>query len=368
MENKDAPAHLLSGEDISRLLADRSTKAQIDVVGKLTQQYAGDGQRGLTSQQQIIALDIFRLLMNRGEVIVRAMLAMNLSQTEKLPPELARQMANDAHIEVAGPILQYSDVLTDDDLTSIISSMVDSSKLQAIARRETVSETVSEMLVSTNLDQVVATLVQNEGARITDQTFAEIIQHHRENPDVMESIFQRSSVPVVVIEKVISNLSHTMRQSLEKKHGDLAEIKAMRKALEQSLEITSLKMMGYSSNDEELAKLIRQLEKTKKLSPFSALSMCNIQLFEVSLSRLLRIPLKNVHILLQDESGFKVAYDRVQLPPQLFRATLLAVLALREEGADTHLEDIIMRMRALAKPEDMDGLEQLAAMMQHYLR
>lgn len=375
MENKDSSAPLLSSEDISRLLADRSTRAQIEVVSKLTQQYAGDGAHGFNRQQQQLAHDIFRLLMNRGETIVRAMLAMNLSQTDKLPPELARQMATDAHIEVSGPMLQYSDVLTDDDLTSIISSMVDSSKLEAIARRDTVSETVSEMLVSTNIEQVVATLVQNEGARITEQTFSDIIRHHKENPDVVEAIFQRSTVPVAVIEKVVSSLSITMRKDLEKKYGDLAEMKTMKKALDASLELTSLKMMGFTSTNDELVKLIRQLDKSKRLSPFSALSMGNLQLFEVSLSRMLRIPLKNVHILLQDATGFKVAYDKALLPPHLFEATMLAVRALREADLsgdvgteDQFVEHIITRMREYAGEEDMDGVEQLAALMQHCLR
>ncbi len=374
MENKDNSS-LLSKDDISRLLADRSTKAQVDVAAKLTKQFATDGPKGLNPQQQVIAQDIFRLLMTRGEMIVRAMLAMNLSQTDKLPPDIARQMAHDANIEVAGPVLQYSDVLNEEDLTEIISSMVDSTKLQAIARRDEVSETISDMLVSTNLEQVVATLVQNEGARISEQTFADIIQHHKNNPDVVESIFQRSTVPVAVIDKVVASLSQTMRKDLEKKYGDLAAMKAMRKALDQSLEMASMKMMGFASSDKELMRLIRQLEKNGKLSPFSALAMCNLQLFEVSLSRILRVPLKNVHILLKDASGFKIAYDRAQLPPHLFEATMLAVRALREAeeegvvGADAdHIEHIIGRMRLLAQGKGTMELEQLAVLMQHYLR
>lgn len=370
MEHKDTSS-LLSRDDISRLLTDRSPRAQVDVVHKLTQQYASDIPQAFNPQQQLIAQDIFQLLMTRGETIVRAMMAMNLSQTEKLTPELARRMADDAHIEVAGPILQYSEVLTDDDLTRIISSLVDSSKLQAIARRDTVSETITDMLVSTNLDHVVAVLVQNEGARISESTFADIIQHHKDNPEVVESIFQRSAVPVDVIEKVVSSLSQGMRKRLEDKYGNLVEFKAMKRALEKSLEMTSLKMMGFTSTDAELMRLIRQLDKKQKLSPFSALSMGNVQLFEVSLSRILRIPLKNVHILLQDEAGFKVLYERAQLPEDLCGATLIAVKALKavdKPGESYSIEHIIEQMRALASPDTINGVEKLAALMQHCLR
>ena len=373
MEHKDNFS-LLSKEDINRLLADRSTRSQVDVAEKLSQQFAANGPTGLNQQQQIIGQDIFRLLMKRGEMIVRAMLAMNLSQTDKLPPDIALQMAQDVHIEVAGPVLQYSDVLNDDDLASIICSMVDSNKLQAIARRDVVSETISDMLVSTHLEVVVATLVQNEGARISEKTFADIIQHHKDNPDVIESIFQRSTVPIAVIETVVASISHTMRQTLEKKYGDLGVMKSVRKALDHSLEMTTLKMMGFSSNDRELMRIVQQLEKKGKLSPFSALAMCNLELFEVSLSRILRVPLKNMHILLQDESGFKIAYDRAQLPPPFFKPTLLAVQALREAAEKPkesneaiHIENIIARMRVLSQGQGVKELEQLAALMQHYL-
>jgi len=357
------------------LLTDRSTKTQVDVVGKLTRQFVSEGSGALTRQQQVIAQDIFNLLMARGETIVRSMLAMNLSQSEKLSPELARKMANDPSIEVAGPVLQYSEVLTDEDLMGIIGSMVDSSKLQAIAKRDTVSESVSEMLVSTNLEQVVASLVQNEGAKIAYQTYVDIIQHHKNNEQVVESIFQRSSVPMGVIEKVISNLSYNMKQSLEAKHGDLEKLSVMKKALDQSLEMTSIKMMGFSSSDAELMRLIKQLDKSQKLSPFSALAMCNLQLFEVCMSRILRIPLKNIHILIKDSAGFKVAYERAMLPPALFAPTLIAVRVLRDMSAEgvvvgdesSQVEAVITRMRKLAGTSTKE-LEQLVALMQHYIR
>lgn len=374
MENKDNSS-LLSKDDINRLLADRTTRAQVDVAAKLAKQFAADGHAALTSPQQQIAQDIFRLLMTRSEMIVRAMLAMNLSQTDKLPKDIAMKMAQDTNIEVAGPVLQYSDVLDEEDLAEIIGSMVDSTRLQAIARRDEVPETISDMLVSTNLEVVVATLVQNEGARISEQTFNDIIQHHRNNPEVVESIFQRSTVPVAVIDKVVGTLSQKMRTEMEKKYGNLNHMKAMKAALEQSLEAASLKMMGFTSNDRELMRMIRQLEKTGKLSPFSALAMCNLQLFEVSLSRILRVPLKNVHILLQDASGFKIVYDRAKLPAHLFEATMLAAQALRaaeQEGASggdaAHIEDVIRRMRKMAKSENSAAVEQLAALMQHTLR
>jgi len=377
MMEKDAHSIMpgtLSKEDIARLLSDKSTRAQMDVIEKLTEQYAAEGRDALSPEQMTIANDIFRLLMTRAEVTVRALLAMNLSQINKLPPDIVKQMANDVN-EVASPVLQYSDVLSDEDLTIIINSMVDTEKLKAIAQRASVSENLADILVSTHIDPVVSTLVHNDGAHITEKTFEEIAQHHSESNEVMESLLDRTFVPVVIVEKVIARLSDAMRQNLEKKYGSLTDLKNMRKALDQSLSLTSLKMLGFKSSDQELVHLIQQLDANHTLSPFSALSMGNLQLFEVCLAQLLRTPLQNMQVLLQDPAGFKTVYDRAKLPENLFDAVVLAVQAIRaleqesiQSTGSKHIyktSQVMDCMRRLAAGRKIKDVDRLYAIMQY---
>jgi len=365
---------VLSKEDINRLMADRSVKTQVEVVGKLAEHYAAEGATALSTEEVAIANDIFRLLLERANMVVRAMLAMQLSQSDKLPPDLARRMANDVD-EVAGPVLQYSEVLSDADLISIINSMTDDKKLQAIAKRDNVSVVVADMLVDTNLDSVVSTLVQNEGANITEQSFEKIAEHFHDNTEVMESIFQRSSIPVAVVEKAMDRLSSSMREHLERKYGNLSEMKALRTTLDQSLELARIRMMGFKSSNKELMRLIQLLNDNNTLSPFSALSLGSLQLFEVSFSRMLRIPVENIHILLQDSVGFKTVYERAGLPKNLLEATELAVNAIRQLEQESlqksgHKEIIsssqmIDRIHQLSKKQNIKGVDHLCAMMQH---
>ncbi len=365
---------VLSQEDIQRLMTDRSVKTQIALVEKLAEQYTAEGSDSMNSQQTAIANDIFRLLLERAGMIVRAMLAMQLSQSDKLPPDLARQIASDVD-EVAGPILQYSEALSDADLLNIIHSMVDDKKLEAIAKRDTVSEAVASELINTNIETVVNALVHNEGANITAQSFEKIAKDYHDNAELMESIFQRNSLPVVVVDKIIERLSGTVRKRLEEKYGDLAEMKAMRETLDNSLELARIKIMGFKSSDKELAHLIKWLNDNNTLSPFSALSMGNLQLFEISLARLLHIPLANMHILLKDSSGFKTVYKQANLPPNLFEATELAVNSIRQLEEENmkkkgHKEipspsQIIERIKESSKNKKIEGVDHLCAMIQH---
>ena len=374
-QNSSKPSqNQISKDDIDNLLFDPSTKARMNVVEKLVKQYVAKGEEGLNKEQTEIANEIFGILLTQGEVIVRSMLAMNLSQTDKLPSALAKQIAGDINSEVATPVLQYSNVLNDKDLLEVINSMVDSDKLQAIAKRDIVSEKISNALVKTNIEPVISTLIKNEGAEIADKTLEKIAETHGNSPEVMESMFQRNSVPVAVIEKIIGHLSIAMRQHLESKYKDLAEVSIIRKVLDTSLESARLKMMGIKAPDRELKELLKQLGKDNKLSPFLAISMCDLELFEVSFSRLLRIPLKNLHILIQDAGGFMAAYKRAALPEDLFKATELALLTMRDIERNNLKQGVVKkaystaglieRMNQLSAAHKIEGLDRLYSIMQ----
>lgn len=373
-------AAILTQQDISRLMTDKSSAAQIDVAQKLAAHYTAEGEQGMSDQQSAIANDIFTLLLNRAEVQVRAVLAMNLSTASELPVEIARKMAADVH-EVASPILEHSTVLSDDDLIALIGESMEKEntpKLEAIARRKTVSETISDALVETKIESVVKTVVENEGATIAEQTFNKIAERHSESTEVMSSIFQRTAVPPVILEKVIERVSVVMRQNLEQKYGNLEELKEMRKALDQSLELASLRMMGYKETDENLMRLINHLDGSNKLSPFSALCMGNLQLFEVSMSRILRIPFKNMQALMQDLNGFKAAYVRAELPESMYEAAELALLTIRDLEAESEKKtgfkqmctpfQLMERMRYAAMERDVEGLDYFTAMIQQCIR
>ncbi len=365
----------LSQDDISRLMSDRSASTQVEVAAKLASHYNATGKDGMKGKEAGLAEDIFRLLLSRAEVQVRELLALSLKQSHHLPAEIAKQMASDVY-SVSLPIIEFSEVLTDEDLLTIIGEPGDSERLQAIARRETVSETVSEALVETQDEKVVTTLVQNEGAQIATPTFEKIVDHHPQSANVMEALIQRGSIPVGVVEKVIDRLSGSLRENIEQKYGSLVELKELRKALDKSLEVTSLKMIGLKTDDQQLARLITHLESAGKLSPFSALCMANLQLFEVAMSRMLRIPLKNVGKLLRDPGGLRAAYQKAELPESMMEAVELAVqalLELEEESIGTGKQlvtpfQVMERMRMMMMEAPVQGTDYLLNMMQHSQR
>ncbi|MDH5750715.1 MAG: DUF2336 domain-containing protein [Rhodospirillales bacterium] len=114
----------------------------------------------------------------RDQIVqVRRILSDTLKDVTDAPPEVIRKLALDTEVEVAGPILQFSPVLTDEDLLEIISAGPPSKGgLGAIARRENVSEPVSDAVASTDNIGAIADLLGNHSAQIREATLDSLVE------------------------------------------------------------------------------------------------------------------------------------------------------------------------------------------------
>ncbi|MSO93292.1 MAG: DUF2336 domain-containing protein [Rhodospirillales bacterium] len=106
---------------------------------------------------------------------VRQLLAEILKDVADAPADIIRALAHDTEIEVSGPILEHSRVLTDEDLVEIIKSGPASGGLNAISRREALSETVSDAIVDTKDVGAIADLLGNTSAQIREETLDNLI-------------------------------------------------------------------------------------------------------------------------------------------------------------------------------------------------
>ena len=145
---------------ISRVLPDLSAEEQ----GKVRQS-AHDALRAL-ARDQIVA--------------VRQALAEALKDVAGAPPDVIKALARDAESAVAMPVLQYSPVLSDEDLIEIIRSGPAAGGLNAIARRSKVGEGVSDAISAANDASAIADLLGNKGAQIREETLDRLIDQSAE--------------------------------------------------------------------------------------------------------------------------------------------------------------------------------------------
>ena len=121
------------------------------------------------------ALSVLEILARDQLIRVRMILAETLKDITNAPPHVIQQLARDTEIEVSGPVLRYSPLLSDDDLLEIIKAGPIKGALVEIAQRSELQESVSDAIVAVDERDAITALLGNESAQIREETLDELI-------------------------------------------------------------------------------------------------------------------------------------------------------------------------------------------------
>ena len=146
----------------------------------------------LTEQELDLISEILKKLLHDFEVPVRRQVSERLARAPNCPRDLIVLLAKD-EIEVARPVLLQSDVLDDPDLIEIIRHRGRQHRL-AIARRHSLSETVSDALVETEDHDVIQTLLENGEAKISEATMAYLVEEAARVDSFQEPLVRRQDL------------------------------------------------------------------------------------------------------------------------------------------------------------------------------
>ncbi len=159
------------GEKISQMMPDLTDKQKIKV-----RKWAADTLEDMARDQA---------------QRVRYVLAETLKEMTSAPPAVIRQLARDTDAMVANPVIEFSPVLTDRDLVTIIAEGANTARLKAMARRADLSETVSDAIVETGDVEATAELLRNPSAHISEGTLDKIADRAEQHPELHEPLVAR---------------------------------------------------------------------------------------------------------------------------------------------------------------------------------
>lgn len=361
----------LTAEDVNRLLSDPSGEARAETADKLSRQF---GELELTDSERQLAIDIFRLMVRDAEVRVREALSTNLKENPMVPNDIAVSLARDVD-SVALPILEFSTVLTNEDLIEIVRSQ-DGAKQQAVARRKSVDSKVADELVEHGDEAVAATLAANEGADLTETTMLRMVDRFGNAEGVQNPLAHRARLPVTVAERLVTRVSETLRKHILENHElppDLAADLVL-----QSRERATISL-STESDEEQVERLVRQMQEHGRLTPsimLRAVCMGDMKFFEYSLAVRAGIPIINARQLIHDSGdlGLRGIFDKAGLPDAFFAAVRAAVDVAREtdyDGEDDDrarysrrmIERVLTQYGDLGVDFESDDLEYLLAKM-----
>jgi len=319
----------LSQADVDRLAQDPSTDARAEVAEKLAQNFR---DAPLSPQERELAHDIIRRFARDAEVKVRSCLAEQLKSCSMLPHDVALAFAHDVE-KVALPVIEFSSVLTDSDLIAIARSQI-ASKQVAVARRATVSPTVSQALVNHGSEDALASLVQNPGAMLTDAHVGQItVRMMSKNGGNGANGGERGSLPPALVERLIGQVAYNFRQELaNRSHVPPAEVNKLILRVREHL---LLDLIVRHTEDATLGDLVPRLHDQGRLTPsLLLLALCQglVHFFESAIAVLARLPLPATQKLLADNGplGLVALYRKTTLPDRLYPAFCVLLDTVRE--------------------------------------
>ena len=188
----------LSVQDVQLLKENPSNDVREKTIRKLTGLYK---TQSLSSTEQQIIEDIFRLILTSTNIKLRFILVENLKNCKFLPPDIVQKIVNDS-AQISCPFILETPVLTEKSMLTIIRQKEESTQ-DAIASRAEIPFRVCESIVEECGVEPILTLIRNEKADISDYAYQRLMERFRDNVSIQKSLLMRKKIPIYVLEKLI---------------------------------------------------------------------------------------------------------------------------------------------------------------------
>lgn len=237
--------------EVRRAIASNpATPRQADLV------LAGDSDQGV---RETLAAKIARVLphLTQGEqdsvyrttvqvleklardqaVHVRRILAEALKDVAHAPAEVIARLARDCELGVAAPVLEFSPLLSEEDLIAIIAASPAVGALSAISRRRGVGGRVADAIVETGDVEAVAALLGNASAQIREETLNRIVERAPEHESWHEPLVRRPLLPAGVARRIARFVADSLLETLRRRSDlDPATASAVAAEVEKRLQ------------------------------------------------------------------------------------------------------------------------------------
>jgi uncharacterized protein (DUF2336 family) len=181
------------------------------------------------------------------------------------PRRLAVALANDAEISVAAPILRNSASLTQEDLIAVVENKGDAHRMW-VTKRHDVTEALSAALVTHGDDKVVASLIKNETAQVSDDTFDQIVDRAAKNVELQQPLVSRKTIPAEHLNRLFMSVNASLRAKILERNSQLSE-EELNAAMERAKTRVSVFNGALPPDYEAVADSVRLAKNINALVP-----------------------------------------------------------------------------------------------------
>ncbi|NBO19224.1 MAG: DUF2336 domain-containing protein [Proteobacteria bacterium] len=323
--------------DFKKLTQEPSAQIRGMLAGKIAADFRTSQ---FTPSESAIAIDIFRILLRDAEIHIRQSMATELAHSPNAPHDIILALAGDV-LPVSLPVLEYSQVLTEDDLITIVRSNREAARHCAIARRETLSQELSHALLETGNTLVLQNLFGNKGAVLNESNLLPLWSRIPFTEPLLEQLVARGGLPLTIVDKLYHATSETLRAQLAARYPSHSPIITKAAGDAREWELLGLAPQAAQENRDEyelVEDLIDELYYSGRLTHslvMRALCVGNISVFECGMARLAEVPRVNARLLMLESSGrgFKALYKAAAMPEGFYDAVRMLLKISLEETA-----------------------------------
>ncbi|MEM6682582.1 MAG: DUF2336 domain-containing protein [Pseudomonadota bacterium] len=244
------------------LAKNRSKSARSELVTNIQDFFLKDESR-LSERERAIMSDILTKLVHEIEMDVRVALAKTIAQVDPDMPELIKLLSND-DIAVAGPILEASSVLQDEDLIEVIKRRTDEHRM-AIAMRDMLSEGVSDALTDVAGDDVLEALIRNEDAELSRRAMQYLVAESKRKDRFQEPLLERDDLPGPLAYQMYWWVGAALRKRI------LQDFDIADDVLDQAIEVSTAQ--AAAKHDEMNGAAVKATELVKRLDAVGQLTI-----------------------------------------------------------------------------------------------
>ena len=293
------------------------------------------------------------------EVEARTHVAKLLAPLERAPGNVVAKLAND-EIEVAQPLLEFSNVLSDDDLIDIVSNQSEAHRV-AIAGRISVPERVGDAIVEHGGSTSVAKLVSNSAAELGSDTVQKLVVRAASDPALASNLRGRTDLDWGSLRGQITDAGQKVLDSLASSSKPLDPVTAGK--VNAVVYNRMRNRAGFSSQEWKVAyNQVKALFDRRQLDERALMRFARFGYGHhgaAALSVMLRVsPEVFVKWLaMQDYVAITVALRALGITPDLFEA-LIATMPWRDLPTDADKTNVRKRFEALTR-EEASGIFEL---------
>jgi Uncharacterised protein conserved in bacteria (DUF2336) len=308
---------------------------------------------GRCDDEQVAQYDeVLCQLADLVETEARVYVAQLFAPLERAPGTVVLKLAND-DIEVAQPLLEFSNVLSDDDLIDIVGSKTEEHRV-AIAGRKMVADRVGGAIVDHGQSESITKLVGNANADIGSGMLSKLVNRAGQDRSLASVLRARKDIDWKAVNAEVGEASRALARKVVK-----TEAKTSDPILSQAQAVAFNRIRnraGFDATEWKIAwNQVKALSDRKRLDPNSLERFARFGYghhVAASLTVLLNVKPEIVvkWLASQDYVAMTVAARALGLSPSLFEG-VVSTVPWRNAITKPDLENVRTRFEALSAEE-----------------